>query len=365
MARPRRKTLPDGAEPGAPGTAPPAFIPPCILITAERVPAGGTWLHEFKWDGYRLMVRVEAGRAILLTRNGFDWTERFPTIAAAAAALPVRSAYLDGEAIVEERGIPDFTALRRALGEGRGDKALMLAFDLLHLEGEDLRRLPLTVRKERLATLLERAGSSAIVYSEHAEGHGDFMMRQATALGLEGVVSKRGDRPYVSGETRDWLKVKRVNRQEFVVAGYLEPRAKGQAVSSLALGWYEEGGLVYRGRVGVGFDAASAREVWWKLQALRRKDPPFAAGLPGGGAAVATWVEPKLVAEVAFGHWTPGGLLRHAVFKGLREDKAPEDVTSPKVLDENGGAVDPPPAGGVRRNPTPARASGAARPSPQ
>jgi bifunctional non-homologous end joining protein LigD len=237
--------------------------------------------------------------------------------------------------------MPDFTALRRALGEGRGDKAVMLAFDLLHLDGEDLRRLPLTVRKERLSALLQQADSSAIVYSEHAEGHGDFMMRQATRSGSRGVVSKRGDRPYVSGETRDWLKVKRVNRQEFVVAGYLEPRAKGQAVSSLVLGWYEEGGLVYRGRVGVGFDAASAREVWWKLQALRRKDPPFAAGVPGGGAKDATWVDPKLVAEVAFGHWTPGGLLRHAVFKGLREDKAPEDVTPPKVLEGEEGPASP------------------------
>ncbi len=325
-------------------------------MNAGRVPAGDGWLHEFKWDGYRLMARIEAGRARLLTRNGFDWTERFPSIAAAAAALPVESAYLDGEAIVEERGIPDFTALRRALGEGRGDKAVMLAFDLLFLDGQDFRRSPLLERKAALSALLERAGRGPIVYSEHAVGRGDFMMRQANALGLEGVVSKRGDRPYLSGESRDWLKVKRVNRQEFVVAGFLEPNGKGQAVSSLVLGWYEAGGLVYRGRVGVGFDATSAREIWWKLQGLRRRDPPFAAGMPGGGAKAATWVEPKLVAEVAFGHWTPGGLLRHAVFKGLREDKAPEEVTRPPVVDGDGEPRPEPAAAHARRTPAAPRA---------
>jgi bifunctional non-homologous end joining protein LigD len=151
-------------------------------------------------------------------------------------------------------------------------------------------------------------------------------MRQSGALGLEGVLSKRADRPYVSGETRDWRKVKRINRQEFVVAGYLMPEGKPQAISSLVLGWYEDRKLVYRGRVGVGFDQRTARELWWKLQPLRRNDPPFASGIPSGGAKEAVWVEPKLVAEVAFGHWTPGGLLRHAVFKGLREDKGPEEV---------------------------------------
>jgi bifunctional non-homologous end joining protein LigD len=229
--------------------------------------------------------------------------------------------------VVEERGIPDFTALRRALGEGRGDKAILIAFDLLFLDGEDLRKEPLTARKERLAGILRDVSRpSALVYSEHVAGMGDFMMRQAGALGLEGVLSKRGDRGYTSGDTRDWRKVKRINRQEFVVAGYLMPKAKPQAISSLVLGWYEDGSLIYRGRVGVGFDQRTARELWWKLQPLRQKDPAFTAGIPSGGARDAVWVEPKLVAEVAFGHWTPGGLLRHAVFKGLREDKAPEEV---------------------------------------
>src|SRR3712207_8508478 len=150
----------------------PAFIAPCISVTAEKVPAGEGWLHEFKWDGYRLMVRIECGEVTLLTRNGFDWTDRFPSIAAAARTLPVASAYLDGEAVVEERGIPDFTALRRALGEGRGDKAVLLAFDLLFLDGKDLRRRPLVERKTRLAAVLARAARGAIVYSEHGEGRG-------------------------------------------------------------------------------------------------------------------------------------------------------------------------------------------------
>jgi bifunctional non-homologous end joining protein LigD len=308
---------------------PPAFIEPCISTTVAKVPPGDEWLHEFKWDGYRLMVHVDHGRVSLLTRNGFDWTERFPTIAKAAAELQVASAYIDGEAVVEERGVPDFRALRVALGEGRGDKAVLIAFDLLFLDGEDLRRTPLEERKRLLASILATAQrGSAIVYSEHAE-LGAFMMKQAEGLGLEGVVSKRRDRPYVSGPTRDWLKVKRVNRQEFVVAGYLQAKSRDDAVSSLVLGWNEEEGLVYKGRVGVGFDDRSAHEVWDALQPLRRKTAPFPAGTPPGGARDALWVEPALLAEVAYGHWTPGGLLRHAVFKGLREDKDAGEVRGP------------------------------------
>jgi bifunctional non-homologous end joining protein LigD len=318
--------------------APPAFIEPCISTTVPSVPPGDEWLHEFKWDGYRLMVRIDHGQVSLLTRNGFDWSERFPTIAKAAAELQVASAYIDGEAVVEERGVPDFRALRVALGEGRGDKAVLIAFDLLFLDGEDLRRTPLEERKRLLASILAPApGRSAMVYSEHAE-LGDFMMKQAEGLGLEGVVSKRRDRPYVSGPTRDWLKIKRVNRQEFVVAGYLEAKNRDDAVSSLVLGWNEEEGLVYKGRVGVGFDDRSAHEVWAALQPLRRKAAPFAAGVPPGGARDALWVEPVLVAEVAYGHWTPGGLLRHAVFKGLREDKDAADVRGPAEV-----AIDEPP----------------------
>ena len=325
-ARRSRSDAPTGSRTGPP---PPAFVEPCISTTVFRVPPGSEWLHEFKWDGYRLMIRVDHGQVALLTRNGFDWTDRFPTIARAAAELPVTSAYLDGEAVVEERGIPDFRALRVALGEGRGDKAVFIAFDLLFLDGEDLRRSVLEERKRRLAGLLAPdRRRAAIVYSEHAE-LGALLMKQAAGLGLEGVVSKRRDRPYVSGTTREWLKVKRVNRQEFVVAGYLRAKHRGDAVSSLVLGWNEPEGLVYKGRVGVGFDERSAHEVWSALQPLRRKDAPFAAGVPPGGARDALWVEPKLVVEVAYGHWTPGGLLRHAVFRGLREDKDAPEVRGP------------------------------------
>jgi bifunctional non-homologous end joining protein LigD len=339
---------------------PPAFIAPCISATVAKVPPGDEWLHEFKWDGYRLMLRIDHGHVSLLTRNGFDWSERFPTIAGAAAELQVASAYIDGEAVVEERGVPDFRALRVALGEGRGDKAVLIAFDLLFLDGEDLRGTPLEERKRRLASVIAPAPrGSAIVYSEHAD-LGPFMMKQAEGLGLEGVVSKRRDRPYVSGPTRDWLKVKRVNRQEFVVAGYLQARNREDAVSSLVLGWNEDEGLVYKGRVGVGFDDRTAHEVWTALQPLRRKTAPFAAGIPAGGARDALWVDPTLVAEVAYGHWTPGGLLRHAVFKGLREDKDAADVHGPAEV----AAVDepaPPPRAGRPATKSPAKRHAASR----
>jgi bifunctional non-homologous end joining protein LigD len=310
----------------------PAFIAPCLCTAADAVPPGDGWLHEIKWDGYRLMARVERGKTRLLTRNGYDWTGRFPAVARAAAELAAEAAYLDGEVIVEDRrGVSDFAALKAALAAGRADKAVLFAFDLLHLDGEDLRSMPLFERKARLAALLERMPRGfPIRYSEHLEEHGEFMFRQASAMGLEGIISKRRNAPYVSGRSDDWLKIRHVKRHEFVVAGYLPAKNRPKAVSSLVLGWYEGDDLVYVGRVGSGFAGWSAREVWQRLQPLRRDTPPFAAGRPPGGAA--QWVEPELVAEVTYGDWSSEEFLRLASFKGLREDKPAREVTRERII---------------------------------
>src|SRR5215217_3427659 len=310
----------------------PEFIEPCLASLAADVPGGDRWLHEIKWDGYRLHVRVESGRVRLLTRRGLDWTARFPPVADAAARLPFQTAYIDGEAIVENRvGIADFGALQQALAAGAARNALLFAFDLLYLDGRDMRREPLIERKRLLAGLLAgQPHGFPIHYSEHLLSDGQAMYRQARAMGLEGIVSKRRDCPYRSGRSEDWLKVKSAHRQEFVIAGYAPHANSSSAVGSLILGEYRDGKLTHVGRAGTGYTAATARQLWEKLRPLEIDKAPFAGGRPSGYVArnLAKWVEPKLVAEVEFRAWTTDRQLRHASFKGLREDKAAEEVVA-------------------------------------
>jgi bifunctional non-homologous end joining protein LigD len=310
----------------------PEFIEPCLASLGADVPGGDRWLHEIKWDGYRLHVRAESGRVRLLTRRGLDWTARFPPIADAAARLPFQTAYIDGEAIVENRvGIADFGALQQALAAGAARNALLFAFDLLYLDGRDLRREPLIERKRLLAGLLAgQPHGFPIHYSEHLLSDGQAMYRQARAMGLEGIVSKRRDCPYRSGRSEDWLKVKSAHRQEFVIAGYAPHANSSSAVGSLILGEYRDGKLTHVGRAGTGYTAATARQLWEKLRPLEIAKAPFAGGRPSGYVArnLAKWVQPKLVAEVEFRAWTTDRQLRHAAFKGLREDKAAEEVVA-------------------------------------
>ncbi|WP_332681410.1 DNA ligase D, partial [Bosea sp. (in: a-proteobacteria)] len=311
----------------------PRFVEPCLATLQEKPPAGENWLHEVKFDGYRLQARLSDGKVRLLTRTGLDWSERFGSgIVAALAALPCDTALIDGEAVVlAEDGISSFSALQAALSEEKTENLVFFAFDLLHLDGEDLRAEPLLARKERLEALLQAGKPEApLRYSEHFVEPGQTMLRHACRMGLEGVISKRTDAPYRSGRGRDWVKSKCTQRQEFVIAGYVPSKASRNQLGSLVLGYHEDGELKPAGRVGTGFTRKSAASLKKRLDGIRAEASPFegAAGRERG----VVWARPELVAEISFGAWTASKTLRHASFLGLREDKPAEDVVEERPV---------------------------------
>lgn len=344
--RPGTRARSAGAEPGKSkpptrgrreSSAMPQFVEPCLATLQEKPPAGEAWLHEVKFDGYRMQARVAGGEVHLLTRSGLDWTQRFGApIAEALAGLPCDEALIDGEVVaLGEDGISSFSALQDALSDGKTGALVFYAFDLLFLDGEDLRSEPLLARKERLEHLLDRAGP-ALRYSEHFVEPGQRMLSHACRMGLEGVISKRGDAPYRSGRGRDWIKSKCSQRQEFVIVGYVPSKANGRTLGSIVAGYYEDGALKPAGRVGTGFTIKSAAALKRKLDGLTREDSAF-SGPPGREKGI-VWVEPELVAEVEFRAWTASRTLRHAAFRGLREDKPAEDVVAEQPSPEASGS---------------------------
>ncbi|MEW5726860.1 MAG: DNA ligase D [Pseudomonadota bacterium] len=304
-------------------TAMPARMAPMLATLAEEAPAGGDWLHEIKFDGYRLLARVEAGGCRLFTRNGHDWTDRFPAIAAACAALPCRQAWLDGEVVALDRhGVSRFHELQAALARGSDAGLVYHVFDLAYVDGHDLTAAALADRKDALRRLVGTPADGPLRFTDHLEGRGPDFRRQVCAFALEGVVSKRRDRPYRPGRGRDWVKAKCTRRQEFVVAGWTPPAGKRSGLGALVLAIYDgRGSLVPAGRVGTGWDEREAERLVGLLMPLAGAVPPFA-----GRDAAVTWVEPRLVAEVEFAEWTPDGQLRHLSYQGLRQDKDPREV---------------------------------------
>ncbi|WP_395646458.1 DNA ligase D [Terricaulis sp.] len=299
------------------------FVEPMLCTPADKAPDGDQWLHEIKYDGYRLMAAVSGDSVRLYTRKGLDWTGRFQSIADALAALKLKDVLIDGEvAVAHANGRTDFASLQRSLEDGVAKGVSYYAFDLLAEGTKDLRKLPLLERKARLEKVLSKV-KAPIRISPYIEGGGPHVLEAFKAKGLEGVISKKADSTYRAGRTPSWLKIKLLNEQEFIVIGY-QISQKGRAFASLMLANHEDGELVYRGNVGTGFNDKTLASLSARMAKIERAKP--AVKIPRELMRGAKWVDPELVVQVRYGELTPDGYVRHGVYLGVRGDKAAKDV---------------------------------------
>ncbi len=312
--------------------------PLALAMVVEAPPDGDEWLHEIKHDGYRIVARIEEGEVRLVSRNGKDWTKEFPQIARAVGRLPAGTALLDGEvAAVLPNGATSFQALQRR-GSAGAAPLVYFAFDLLHLDGWDLREVRLEERKEVLRRLLETA-PAALRFSDHVRGQGPQFFQKAREAGLEGVVSKRAGAPYRAGRGGDWRKAKCRLSQEVVIGGFTLSSDGGGSIGALLVGFFEDGQLVYAGKVGSGFDDRLLGDLKHRLEARRRKTSSF-ADVPAELQRGVQWVEPDLVAQVEYSEWTDEGRMRQPVFLGLRDDREAPHVVRERPGTVEGGGVD-------------------------
>ena len=309
---------------------------PQLATLSDEVPEGDGWLHEVKLDGYRILARIDGGNAQLLTRRGLDWSDHFPKVAEALSTLPLENTILDGEVVaLDENGVSDFQRLQNWMTQHNQAALVYYVFDLPILEGHDLTHLPLLERKEILAQVLQQHlpnNSGTVRYHDHIVGSGMQVLRQACNYAMEGIVSKNINSQYVPRRSESWLKVKCLHNQEFVIAGYTKPAGERTGFGALLLGYYDGQDLVYCGRVGTGFTETSLRELTSRLKKLETDKCPYARSPDRSQQRGVTWLEPKLVAEISYAARTEEGLLRHAVFHGLREDKLASQVVLEKPV---------------------------------
>ncbi len=330
--------------PAAAAARQPAFQKPQLAALVDAVPAGNGWMHEIKFDGYRALAACAGDKVTIYTRTGLDWTDKFAPLAARLAALDLPACLIDGEIVAYDAGgNPDFSALQKVLkrghgAQGEGDALAFHAFDLLSLDGRDMRPLTNIERKERLEALLAGAQPPLHV-ADHVIGAGEALFAAMCQAGQEGIVAKRVDAPYRGERTRNWVKVKCTLRQEFVILGWTPSTARGRPFASLLLGQHEDGALVYKGKVGTGFDSARLAELARRMAPLARKTAP--ADVPRSEGRKAQWITPSLVAEIAFAELTADGHVRHGSFIALREDKEARAVTPEKPQAASAAAPEP------------------------
>ncbi|AHF83711.1 ATP-dependent DNA ligase [Rhizobium leguminosarum bv. trifolii WSM1689] len=318
-SRPRKPR--DPAQPNLLLDPMPNRIEPCLAVLKARPPKGDDWVYEIKWDGYRLSVHIEPTRIRILTRGGHDWTDRFPAIKQAALWLPVGTAILDGEAVVlDEQGRSDFGLLQQSLG-GRGGKksssdAIFMAFDLLYFDGHDLRGSEHDMRRHLLEDLVPAREQGDIRLSEEIEADGDQLLASACEHGLEGIIAKRRDAPYRSGRLGDWLKIKCVQSDSFVIVGFERSTVARAGIGRLLLAARKGKELVYVGGVGTGFKESTAWQLRSMMDKIKRKTPAIKYV---GRRKNVVWLQPTLIAEIEYRAWTDDGKLRHSSYKGLRE----------------------------------------------
>jgi bifunctional non-homologous end joining protein LigD len=301
-----------------------------------KVPEGDNWLYELKYDGYRIMAFVEGSSVRLITRNGNDYTNRFGPIASSLLDWAAgRAMVLDGEmTVTDESGRTDFQALQSYMKNPQSHNLTYIIFDLLALDGADLREQPLTKRKETLQLLMKDAPKN-LHYSQHVKGKGKESLKAACELGMEGIIGKKADSRYSGRRNGDWVKVKCDQRQEFVIGGFALSAKRMRGISSLLLGVYEDNELIYVGRAGTGFSESDMKDLENRFIDLKRAEPPFKSAPRAKANEVITWLEPELIAEIKYTEWTKDNLLRHASFKGLRTDKKPRDIKMEKAKEES------------------------------